>query len=151
MSKTENDFISFLNKHHIKYETQYIIKVPFSKSKTHKVDFYLPKYDLYIELKGFMTYMEVNKLKWLSTNKPTKKHFYILQVTSEDWVLPHCNCNDVISYKIKKDTNTQYEEILSLKRNKTTTKELSLLSSNRLKEYIRYMNSFLSKWDKVKY
>jgi hypothetical protein len=77
---TRKEFINFLEKNNIKYVTNHVIKnIPFNACKTHIVDFYLPDYDLCVEVKGFMTHCATTIISYLLESYP--KNFYILQVT----------------------------------------------------------------------
>ena len=62
-----------------------ISDIPFCKSNKHKVDLILKNSEgekLYVEIKGEMTYLEVNKLRYLLDK--THYNFYILQLTEID-------------------------------------------------------------------
>jgi hypothetical protein len=124
MSQAEKDFESFLRKNPIKYKCQYkIFDVPFTQRHYHLVDFYLPDYDLYIEVKGFMTLYQINILKYFL--KYRKEKFYILQVTDEDWINPYIKSKyGSLKNKFLLNKEIQYKEVLKLKRKKITTKEL---------------------------
>lgn len=148
MSQAEKDFESFLRKNRIKYKCQYkIFDIPFTQRHYHLVDFYLPDYDLYIEVKGFMTLYQINILKYLL--KYRKEKFYILQVTEEDWITPY-NKSKYGSLKNKFSLNKeiQYKEILKLKRKNITTMELQKLSLTRLNKYIKHRDKDIEKWIK---
>lgn len=88
MSNLESRILDALKKNNIDYEVQ--IPVPINeypwktiRSKTPpKSDIYLPKFDLYVEVKGFMTYQAVSKLAYLSKQK---FHYYIFQGTEPQW------------------------------------------------------------------
>lgn len=148
MSKTEEDFERFLRKNKIKYKSQYKIEgAPFNRRNYHLVDFYLPELDLYVEVKGFMTLYQVNVLTYLS--KYSGKHFYILQVTEEDWIRPYSKEIDgSLSNKFIENKEIQYNEILKLQKGKYTAKELNKLSFKRLNQYIKHRSKDLDRWIK---
>ena len=88
MSKIEQHIISELAKHNINMEFQkpvpiddYPWKTSLSRSAP-KCDIYLVDYDLYIEVKGFMTIEAMSKLAFLS-NQSYK--YYIFHATEFDW------------------------------------------------------------------
>ncbi|MDY6397113.1 MAG: hypothetical protein SPL22_05220 [Treponema sp.] len=90
MSANEEAFKSFLEKNNIEYKIpskkEYsITDIPFNKTKVYRPDFYLPEKDLYIEIKGFMTLFNVNKLLYL-LRKRLPTNFCILQMTDETWI-----------------------------------------------------------------
>lgn len=145
MSKTEDIFENFLISHNIQHVKSYkIFDIPFNNKGIHLVDFYLPEKDLYVEIKGFMTLYQINVLKYLLSF--TNKHFYILQMTEEDWIIPYNKDEHLsVNRKIQNNIEIQFNEILNLKND-----SLSQLSKNRLDQYIRYRSDDLDKWIKNK-
>jgi hypothetical protein len=141
MSMMEDKFENFLIKNNIEYIRSYQINdIPFTKRKTHLVDFYLPEKDLYIEIKGFMTLYQINVLKYLHHH--TEKSFYILQMTEEDWIDPYNNeKHKSITNKINMNVEKQFNEIKTLNNN-----QLSYLSISRLDNYIKYRNNDINRW-----
>lgn len=146
MSQAEKDFESFLRKNHIKYEAQYkIFDIPFTQRHYHLVDFYLPDYDLYIEVKGFMTLFQINVLKYLL--KYRKEHFYILQVTEEDWIKPYNkSLHNSLRNKLELNRDMQYKEIIKLKKGNIDINSLQKVSLKRLKDYIKYRKKDINTW-----
>lgn len=146
MSQAEKDFESFLKNNHIKYKSQYkIFDIPFTQRHYHLVDFYLPDYDLYIEVKGFMTLFQINVLKYLL--KYRKEHFYILQVTEEDWIKPYNKLvHNSLRNKLELNKDMQYKELLKLKKGNIDISSLQKLSLRRLNSYIKYRNKDINTW-----
>ncbi|MCQ2132002.1 MAG: hypothetical protein MJY90_01555 [Bacteroidaceae bacterium] len=107
---------------------------PFNVSNRHNVDFKLTSKGnetLYIEVKGQMTYSEVNKLLFLL--KYTNKHFYILQLTEYDWIEPYNQTHHgTKEAKSKQDFERQFEELLSFYKREKTAKQMASLSKKRL-------------------
>ena len=145
-SKLEKIFADFLTNNNIKYVSQKTVNnCPFNRGGKYKIDFYLPDYDLYIEVKGQMTMYQVNVLRYCS--EYLGKNYYILQMTSEDWIGPYsCSGLKNIRSKIMQDTATQFNEILDLSQNRITTDELCKRSKIRLEKYIAYRNGDISRW-----
>lgn len=126
-----------------------IDNIPFTKSKKHKVDLMLTSRidgsKLYVEIKGMMTYLEVNKLKFLLTE--TGKNFYILQLTELDWIKPYRGKSAQAAFKKSKtDFETQVNELVDFVNGIKTGEELAELSKTRLKDYIDCRNKDLKKW-----
>lgn len=126
-----------------------IDNIPFTKSKKHKVDLMLTsridESKLYVEIKGMMTYWEVNKLKFLLTE--TGKDFYILQLTELDWIKPYRGKSAKAAFnKSKKDFETQVNELVDFVNGSKTGEELAELSKTRLQEYLEYRNNDLDNW-----
>lgn len=145
MPKTEQQFENFLisqgYKEHCDYEKQYVItNCPFTDSGKHKVDFYLKKKNLCIEVKGFMTLYAINVLKYLQSRSDI--NLYILGATHEDWVSPYNKVQHrSITNKIQSDVKLQYDEIIS-----KSTKELVKISGDRLDNYVKLMNNMYKSW-----
>lgn len=148
-SKNEILFENFLIEHNIKYEYQYKINVPFTQSGIHKVDFYLNDFDLYIEIKGLMTYSAVNILKYL--NNYSDKNFYVLQMTEEDWINEYNKkIHKSIKNKINTNINIQFDEILKLKDNRIDINDIVNISKQRINNYIKLRNKDIDRWLKQK-
>lgn len=143
----------YTKEHHNDYHqfddiTRYIT---FKKSKNHEVDFMFKSNDgneLYVEIKGLMTYLEVNKLKYLL--EESKHDFYILQLTEIDWIKPY----DTNEYKreflkSKEDFETQINEIVSFVNCEITGKEMAAKSKQRLTDFIEYRAKDLERWKKL--
>lgn len=140
-SSNEIMFKEFLDKNKIEYIHQYKIdNIPFNRNKTHMVDFYLPKQDIYVEIKGFMTIQAVNILKYLLYIDTRK--FYILQMTEEDWIEEYNKeIHKSVKNKILNNIQLQFEEIIS---NENTF--LQNISIDRLENYIKVCNNKLEDW-----
>lgn len=147
MSANEEMFKKFLEQNKIEYvvptkDNCIIDNVPFNKSKTYKADFYLPKKDLFIEIKGFMTLYAVNKLIYL-LEKRLPNNFCILQMTEEEWIKEISEDKNLksASGKLQKSIQQQFSEIKTL-----DSKKLHDLSQKRLKEYIATRKAELDFW-----
>lgn len=129
-----------------------IDNIPFTKSKKHKVDVMLTSRKernekLYVEIKGQMTYLEVNKLLYLQ--KMPSYHFYILQLTELDWMGPYTGQSAKDAFeKSKKDFETQVQELVDFVKGEVTCGELSKRSKKRLQDYIDYRANDLERWRK---
>lgn len=127
-----------------------IDNIPYTKSKKHKVDVVLTSRidrnnKLYVEIKGQMTYLEVNKLRYLQEIFPN--NFYILQLTDLDWMDPYTGQSSKDAFeKSKKDFETQVKELIDFVIGDVTCDELSNRSKKRLKDYIDYRENDLERW-----
>ena len=143
-----NEFQNQLYSNDIIY--QYPISVPFTKNHKHYVDFYIPSKDLYIEIKGFMTYTSVNILKYLLYE--SNKNFYIFQMTEEDWIEEYNKeKHKSIKNKLQNNFEIQINEIKMLLNNKLSSENLTNFSKYRLNNYIDIRNNDLIKWKNIKY
>ena len=79
MSSEEPKYAKFLDDNHIEYIPQYEVYCTFTRNKLHKVDFFLPKQNLYVEVKGFMTLYAINTLRFYLEHSPL--NFMLLQMT----------------------------------------------------------------------
>ena len=63
--KTECFVAHYFDNLRIKYKlhANLPIECPFNKNLKRQCDFYLPKYNLYIEIKGVLTLSEINKMR----------------------------------------------------------------------------------------
>ena len=147
MSANEDAFKSFLEKNNIEYKIpskkEYsITDISFNKTKVYRPDFYLPEKDLYIEIKGFMTLFNVNKLLYL-LRKRLPTNFCILQMTDETWIPEIYKDKTLtsINKKIDKSIETQFDEIKNL-----SAQELHDISLKRLEAYIELNKRELEDW-----
>lgn len=151
--KTEKAVCYYLEEKGLKenkqFETQkYIYNILFCKSKRHKVDLILKNNlgdKLYVEIKGEMTYLEVNKLRYLLNE--THYNFYILQLTEIDWDKPFEKSG--YKRKIQKsifDFEQQIGELLNFVDGNIPGEELTEISRKRLNRYIRYRGNDLKRW-----
>ena len=147
MSANEEVFKSFLEKNNIEYKIpskkEYsITDISFNKTKVYRPDFYLPEKDLYIEIKGFMTLFNVNKLLYL-LRKRLPTNFCILQMTDETWIPEIYKDKTLtsINKKIDKSIETQFDEIKNL-----SAQELHDISLKRLEAYIELNKRELEDW-----
>ena len=129
---TEKAVCYALEERGVRYGTNYelhkvIDNIPFTKRKKHEVDFLFKSSnggELYVEIKGQMTYMEVNKLRFLL--EYSNLDFYILQLTEIDWIKPYkANEFEREFQKSKEDFYTQIEELIGFVNGNVTGEELS--------------------------
>ena len=130
---------------------QKIDNVLFNESKKHDVDLVLTSRNgerLYVEIKGQMTYLEVNKLKYLLG---LRRNFYILQLTEIDWINPYDeNGNKSKFQKTKDDFEIQIEELVDFVNGGKTGEQLKQKSKERLEDWINYRATDLERWKTLK-
>ena len=126
---------------------------PFNENNKHKVDFMLTNNardeELYIEVKGQMTYTEVNKLRFLL--EYSGKNFYILQLTEHDWIVD--NRPNAKKSKTKMSKNAfekQFKELLEFYEGKIEAQEMSQISKERLNQFIANRNKEYQSWVALK-
>lgn len=102
----------------------------------------MPEKDLYIEIKGFMTLFNVNKLLYL-LKKRLPTNFCILQMTDETWIPEIYKDKTLtsINKKIDKSIEIQFDEIKNL-----SAQELHDISLKRLEAYIELNKRELEDW-----
>lgn len=128
-----------------------IDNIPFTKSKKHNVDLMLTSRKdaskLYVEIKGMMTYLEVNKLEFLL--KESGKDFYILQLTELDWITPYRGKTArAASIKSRSDFEIQVKELVDFVNGSLSGEELSYISKQRLENFIDYRSKDIKRWKK---
>jgi hypothetical protein len=97
-----------------------------------------------VEIKGQMTYLEVNKLRYLLG---LRRNFYILQLTEIDWMEPYCmSIHGSKFQKSKKDFENQIEELVKFVNGQISGKELTKRSIKRLKDYVEYRSHDIERW-----
>lgn len=128
---------------------QKIDDIPFNKKRKHEVDIVLTSHNgnkLYVEIKGQMTYIEVNKLKYLHLQH-VPYNFYILQLTEIDWIEPYDKVkHKSMPRKSKSDFEKQIEELVEFVNGTITGEELSARSNRRLSDFIEYREKDLETW-----
>lgn len=145
--KTEAEFQEFLDRHNVRYDRQVLIgDCPFNVSFNHRVDFYLEDFDLYVEVKGWMSCAAVSELWWLLNY--CSKNFYIYQVTNEDWM---GRCIGGRDAKIACNISAQQDELTSLFKlepinAKEKIKSLVELNRRRLKDFIKVRQYDVLRW-----
>lgn len=119
----------------------------FNERKKHDVDLVLTSHNgdkLYVEIKGQMTYLEVNKLNYLLG---LRRNFYILQLTEIDWIQPYdANGNMSKFQKSKDDFNTQIDELVAFVNGRVTGGHLKQMSQERLYNWINYRATDIERW-----
>ncbi len=147
MSKLEQRIQDELSKHQINFEIQKPVpleKYPWqtSRSKTApKADIYLNDFDLYVEVKGFMTYRAVSKLSFLSRQN---FKYYIFQGTESEWnpTIETYISFDMDSFslkesrKIEANIRHQINELVNLQSDLPFLKNISQVSLKRIKDYM---------------
>jgi len=162
MSKLEERILNELKKNRIKFETQKPVPIDDYPWKTTrsltspKSDIYLNDLDLYIEIKGFMTYQAVSKLSYLS-----KQNFkyYIFQGTEHEWnpfietfiEKKENNTTQRNSEKLENNIKHQLDELINLKTETDFYRKVSSITLSRLKNYITVKISEYQKWNGVWY
>ena len=122
---------------------------PFNKNNNHKVDYLLTSNarneELYIEVKGQMTYSEVNKLWFLLEH--SGKNFYILQLTEPDWIMDNSSNPKISKTKMsKKAFEKQFKELLAFYNGEMNAQQMTQLSQDRLKQFIENRNNEYKSW-----
>lgn len=158
MSKLEERIQSELKRNQISFEIQKPVPLDNFPWKTNrswtspKCDIYLNDFDIYIEIKGFMTYQAVSKLSYFSRQD---FKYYIFQGTEHEW-------NPFIDTNIKTDNNTinfsnsarleghikhQLDELINLKRDSDFYKRISLITLSRIRHYISVKIDEYQNWN----
>jgi len=146
VSKLEQRIQEELTRNGINFETHKPVPIenyPWrtNRSKTSpKCDIYLIDFDLFIEIKGFMTYHAVSKLSFLSRQD---FRYYIFQGTESQWkptIETFLNFTDISksseTKKINFNINHQIQELVNLKLQSEFLNNISQISLKRLKNYI---------------
>ena len=98
-----------------------------------------------MEIKGEMTYLEVNKLRYLLDHTPY--NFYILQLTEIDWIKPFERSKFKRKIlKSKDDFETQIDELIGFVEGTFSAEQLTKSSRKRLMSYIKYRGKDLKRW-----
>ena len=128
---------------------QKIDNIPFNKKRKHEVDIVLTSHNgskLYMEIKGQMTYIEVNKLKFLHLQN-VPYNFYILQLTEIDWIEPYDKTKyKSIPRKSRYNFEKQIGELVEFVNETITGEELSERSKKRLTDFIEYREKDIETW-----
>ena len=128
---------------------QKIGDIPFNKKRKHEVDIVLISHNgskLYVEIKGQMTYIEVNKLRYLHLPE-VPYNFYILQLTEIDWIEPYDNAkHKSMPRKSRSDFEKQIGELVAFVNGTITGEELAERSKKRLADFIEYRENDLEIW-----
>jgi len=147
MSKLEERIELELRRNHLNFEIQKPVPLEHYPWKTNrtatspKCDIYLNDFDLYIEVKGFMTYQAVSKLSFLSRQD---FKYYIFQGTEHEWN-PFIDTNistdnhigsNSHSSRLEKNIRHQLDELINLKVDSDFHRRISLITLSRLKYYI---------------
>ncbi len=147
MSKLEQRIQDELAKHQINFELQKAVPLEYypwqtSRSKSSpRCDIYLNDFDLYIEVKGFMTYMAVSKLSYLSRQN---FKYYIFQGTENEWNPSIDTYIDLDSHsnilrdnrQLNENIKHQLNELINLKTDSYFLENISQVTLKRLKDYM---------------
>jgi hypothetical protein len=158
MSKLEERIQNELKINTINYEIQKHVPLenyPWKTSRSitsTKCDIYLNDFDLYIEVKGFMTYEAVSKLSFLSRQE---FKYYIFQGTESEWNpfidtnISTLNKSENLKTNKRLESNIkhQLEEIINLKKDSDFYKNISIITLSRLKHYISVKIAEYKKWN----
>ena len=122
----------------------------FAPSGSYTADFLLNEYNLYIEVKGWMSLYAVNTLLYCHRMLTGPLWYYVFQGTEEGWINPsdEINCDNVENQR-QLNIQEQFRELKELKTGAVSAKELSLRSRKRLENYIWYRNGDLSRWQEL--
>lgn len=147
--KTECLVAHYFDNLRIKYKlhVNLPIECPFNKNLKRQCDFYLPKYNLYIEIKGMLTLSEINKIMWLQRCSGVKVHVFVLD--NEDWD-GYCEEREKGKSTEKKKLilKKQIDEIRALKENRIAVCDLVKLSELRILEYAITRSADIIRWNK---
>ena len=163
---TEKKFKAFLEEEKkkragIRYERQVEVgRSPFLKRGRHKVDFVLHRQDkdgkqedLYVEVKGQMTYYAVNVLMYLL--RYSGKNFYIYQATNEDWIDRYVPSEKIQSAaaKIEQNIRKQKNEIQKFLNGEAgfSAADMAKKSMERLEKYKSVRASDVRYWVKIQW
>jgi len=158
MSKLEERIQSELRKNQINFEIQKPVPLDNHPWKTTrsltppKCDIYLNDFDLYIEIKGFMTYQAVSKLSYLSRQD---FKYYIFQGTEYEWnpfietniMSDNRPTNLKISARLESNIKHQLLELINLKKDSDFYKRISLITLSRLRHYISIKIGEYQNWN----
>lgn len=158
MSKLEERIQNELKINQINFEIQKPVPIENYPWKTNrsfkspKCDIYLNDFDLYIEIKGFMTYQAVSKLSYLSRQD---YKYYIFQGTEPEWnpfISTNIPTNNITtnlnnSKKIEANINHQLNEIINLKKDSDFYNQISNITLSRLKHYITVKIDEYQRWN----
>lgn len=157
MSKLEQKIQDELKRNGIVFETQKPVPIENYPWKTNrsrtspKCDIYLIDLDLYVEVKGFMTYQAVSKLSYLSRQN---FKYYIFQGTEPQWnptidsflnLLKVPQNNE--TKKIKFNIDYQIQELINLRSNSEFLNNVSQTTLKRLKNYIEIKIEEYKTWN----
>lgn len=122
----------------------------FERGGKYTPDFLLNDYNLYIEVKGWMSLYAVNMLLYCHRMLNGPLWYYVFQGTEEGWMNPfdEMNCTNPTQL-CEQNIQKQFQELEGLKTGKVTAQELSLLSRKRLENYIWHRNGDLSRWQEM--
>ena len=120
---------------------------PFNKKYGYQTDFYFKKQNLCVEVKGDLTYFEVNKQRWLHEYKKDY-NFYLLVLTNEDWI-ERCPLDggENKAY-IERAIEVQLNELKDFVNGKLQVEGLAEKSWQRLMQYQQTRERDLSEWNK---
>lgn len=147
-TKPECFLAHVLTKFGIAYEDHWKMVAPcaFNADSARESDFYLPEYDLYIEVKGTMTLFEHNKLSWLVEESGEK--VYVFVDDNEDWDGLCDTRLETATQKKRFILEKQIKELKALKSGALKVDDLVNLSKLRLNEYAITRSADKIRWNK---
>lgn len=150
MPKTEVEFQHFLTKIGCCFEKQAVVEhCPFLKRGKHKVDFRVTSArgeELYVEVKGYLSFYSVNVLEYLL--RYSGKAFYVFQVTDEDW-MGVAKQGQSVQEKIDQNKRRQEDEIGRFIRGDLVAQVMVERSLQRLKDYKKLRACEVERWRKM--
>ena len=123
-----------------------VAQCAFNVDSAREADFYLPEYDLYIEVKGQMSHYEYNKLMWLVEESGEK--VYVIVDDNEDWDGLHDSRLEAKADKKRFVLIKQIKELMALKKGILKADDLVNLSKLRLHEYVITRSADNVRWNK---
>ncbi len=147
-TKPECFLAHVLTKLGIVYEDHWKMVAPcaFNADSAREADFYLPEYDLYVEVKGTMTHLDYDKLMWLVEESGDK--VYVLVDDNEDWD-GFCDARlETATDKKRSVLIKQIKELMALKKGILKADDLVKLSKLRLHEYVITRSADKIRWNK---
>ena len=162
MSKVEEDIKNKLKENKVKFIYQKILPInnyPWKTKYSKNIisDLYLIDYDIYIEIKGFMTIEAMSKMSFLCKQK---FKYYIFQATEFEWnpwIMSFNKNNIQLNTKFSKagilreNIKQQLLEIISLKNKDSFILNISNISLERLKNFISKKINQYALWNKKWY
>ena len=147
MPKTEIEVKEFLTKFGCVFETQAVGgHCPFLKRGKHKIDFKVTSAsgeELYIEVKGYLSFYSVNVLEYLLSY--SDKNFYVFQATDEDW-MGAVQQGQSAQEKIAQNKRRQKDEVGDFIRGVLSAKEMAERSLQRLRDYRELRAGEVERW-----
>jgi len=150
MPKTEVEFQEFLTKVGCSFEAQAVVEhCPFLKRGKHKVDFKITSVlgeELYVEVKGYLSFYSVNVLEYLL--RYSGKAFYVFQATDEDW-MGVAKQGQSVQEKIDQNKRQQEDEFREFISGGLSARGMAERSLKRLRDYKELRAGEVERWRKM--